>query len=146
MTSFNITHSYFSSPVTCSTKSTKFYSPFPRDKIFGSLGKAFTYKWQGNGFAHPHTEKDAHQALHWTRLAAMNNPTTITILAIPNANWYHNFNSYIGPFPDAHVITHFPADTITYEEPTIPPELKIVPRTKPSAQNILFVFITKILM
>ena len=34
-TSFEITHSYFSSPVTCSTHLTKKISPFPRDKIFG---------------------------------------------------------------------------------------------------------------
>ena len=33
--SFNINHSYFSSPVTCSTRVTQFYSPFSRDKIFG---------------------------------------------------------------------------------------------------------------
>ena len=37
--------------------------------------------------------------------------------------WYHNFNPYTGPFPDTHIITHFAADTIIYEEPTIPPEL-----------------------
>ena len=53
---FNITHSYFSSPVTCSTHITKYYSTFARDKIFGSLGNAFQYKWQGIGYAHPHNE------------------------------------------------------------------------------------------
>ena len=37
-TSFNITHSYFSSLVTCSTLIKEFYSPFSRDKIFGSIG------------------------------------------------------------------------------------------------------------
>ena len=38
-------------------------------------------------------------------------------------DWYHNFNPYTGPFVDTHIIAHFAADTIIYEEPTIPPEL-----------------------
>lgn len=46
-TTVNIFHSYFSSLVTCSTQITNFYSPFPIDKIFGSLGNAFQYNWKG---------------------------------------------------------------------------------------------------
>jgi hypothetical protein len=42
---------------------------------------------------------------------------------------------YNGPFPDTHVITHFAADTITYEEPTIPLEPNKT-RTKPLAIHI----------
>ena len=45
-TSFNITHSHFSSLVACSTQLTKLCSPFPRDKSFGSLGNAFSHRWQ----------------------------------------------------------------------------------------------------
>jgi hypothetical protein len=62
--SFQITHSYFSSPVTCPTSIHKFYSPFTRDKIFGSLGTSFQYQWQGLGYAHPHNAQDAQQVLH----------------------------------------------------------------------------------
>ena len=75
--SFNITHSYFSSPVKCSTLIQKFYSPFSRDKIFGSIGHAFSYKWKGIGYAHPHNEKDAKTAIHWARLAAKMTPTPL---------------------------------------------------------------------
>jgi hypothetical protein len=57
ITTFNINHSYFSSPVTCPTQFTQFYSPFSRDIIFGSLGKAFHHKWQGIGYAHPTTQQ-----------------------------------------------------------------------------------------
>jgi len=64
ITTFNITHSYFSSPITCSMKSTQFYSTFARDKIFGSLGTAFQYKWKGIGYAHPNDAKTAQQAIH----------------------------------------------------------------------------------
>jgi hypothetical protein len=53
ITTFNITHNYFSSPLTCSTFLRQFYSPFHRDCIFGSLGTAFSHKWKGQGFAHP---------------------------------------------------------------------------------------------
>jgi hypothetical protein len=41
---FKISTSYFSSPVTCSTKINTFYSPFQRDSIFGSKGSAYTHK------------------------------------------------------------------------------------------------------
>jgi hypothetical protein len=51
---FKITTSYFSSPVTCSTKINTFYSPFQRDSIFGSQGLAYSHKWQNIGYAHPH--------------------------------------------------------------------------------------------
>ena len=135
--SFHITQSYFSSPVTCPTQLTKFSSTFSRDKVFGSIGTAFQHKWTGNGYAHPHTESDTQQALHWARLAAQNNPDTITILITTDPNWYHNLNPHVGPFPDSHVITHFKADTITYDEPTIPPELQIDPRTESRDITIL---------
>jgi hypothetical protein len=57
-TTFNITHSYFSSPITCSTTLTKFFSPVPRDIVFGSLGNAFQHKWMGSGYTHSNHPKD----------------------------------------------------------------------------------------
>ncbi len=71
---FNISHSYFSSPVTCSTHITQFYSPFARDKVFGSLGTAFQYKWQGIGYAHPPNEKMAQQAITLGPLSSQKRP------------------------------------------------------------------------
>ena len=64
---YNISHSYFSSPVTYSTKLSKFYYLFVRDKIFGVLGTAFQYKWEGIGYAHPHNEETIKQAIHWAK-------------------------------------------------------------------------------
>jgi hypothetical protein len=60
-----------------------------------------------------------HSRIHWARLAAKNDPNTITILVMPNKNWYQDPTPYTGPFPDTHVISHLAADTISYEEPTI---------------------------
>ena len=96
--SFHITHSYFSSPVTCPTTLRQFSSPFSQDKVFGSIRTTFQDKWIGNGYAHPHTEMDTQQALHWARLAAQNNPNTITILVTTNPNWYQNLQPHIGFF------------------------------------------------
>ena len=138
ITHFNITHSYFSSLITCSTLIQNFYSPFPRDKIFGSIGNAFSYKWKGIGYAHPHNEKEAETAIHWARLAAKNDPNTIIILTISDNKWYQNYTPHTGPFRDTHVITHIPADTITYEEPTIPIEMN-KPQVEPSTIHILCV-------
>src|SRR5665213_608406 len=102
------------------------------------LGKAFDHKWQGIGYAHPHNTTDLQQAIHWARMAAQKDPHTITILISPDTNWYQNSNPHIGPFPDTHVIAHFAADTIMYEEPTIPPELNTT-RKEPSTIQILCV-------
>ena len=107
---------------TCPTRVIQFYSPFARDRIFWSLGKAFGQKWEEICYAHPHNETDLQQAIHRARIAAKNDPKTITILISKDINWYHNFNPYTGPFPDTQIITHT-VDTIIYEEPTIPPEL-----------------------
>ena len=115
---FNISHSYFSLPVICSIHITKFYSPFTRDKIYGSLGTAFQYKWNGIGYAHPHNEKMTQQAIHWARLTAKHDPYTITLLITPDINWYHNYSPHTGQFLDTHVLAHFTVDTITYNEPT----------------------------
>lgn len=69
-------------------------------------------------------------------LAAKNDHATITLLTIPDINWYQNFTPHIGPFPDTHVIAHFSADTITYKEPTIPLDL-YTPYIEPLAIHIL---------
>ena len=135
-TSFNINHSYFSSPVTCPTQLSQFYSPFSRDKIFGSLEKAFDHKWKGIGYAHPNNATNLQHAIHWARLAAKKDPSTITILISPYTNWYQNFNPHSGLFPNTHIIAHFDADTITYEGHTIPLELNI-PRKELSTLQIL---------
>jgi hypothetical protein len=104
---FSITHSYIFSPLTCSTSINSFFSPFPRDTIFGSLGTSFQYKWKGIGYVHPHTEKDLQHALHWARLASQHDPNTITILIIPNKNWYNNINPLQNLFPNTHILAHF---------------------------------------
>jgi hypothetical protein len=77
----------------------------------------------------------AQQAIHWARLAAKNNPDALTILVIPDINWYQNYSPHSGPFPDTHTIAHFAADTITYDEP-INPQVPIKPRIEPLAIHI----------
>ena len=68
-------------------------------------------------------------------MAAKNDPYTVTILISPDVDWYKNFNPYIGPFPDTHVIAYSATDTITFEELTIPPELNIT-RKKPCTLQV----------
>ena len=45
ITTFQITHTYYSSSLTCPTQLTQFHSPYNRDIIFGSLGHAKSSKW-----------------------------------------------------------------------------------------------------
>jgi hypothetical protein len=49
---------------------------------------------------------------------------------------YDNIAPLIGPFPDTHVIAHFPPNMIAYEEPTIPTHLNIEPRTETAALHL----------
>jgi hypothetical protein len=123
LTSFSITHSYFSSPVTCSTTLTHFYSLYTRDKIFRSLEDTFTDQWVGWRFTHPHSIQAADQALHWARLATQEDPTNITLLLIQDQTWYYASEPHKHLFPDTHILAHFEADTLPYFEPTIPKEL-----------------------
>ena len=77
----------------------------------------------------------AQQAIHWARLAAKKDPNTITLLVIPDINWYQNYSPHTGPFPDTHVLAHFTTDTITYDEPTTPQNIN-KPRIEPLAIHI----------
>ena len=85
------------------------------------MGKAFDYKWIGNGIAHPDNKEETQQALHWARLAAKHDPNyTSTLIFTPDKNWYQ----HSGPFPGSHIIALFQADSLPYEEPTISPKQK----------------------
>ena len=66
--------------MTYSTTLKQYYSPFPNDIVFGSIKTSFQHKWKGHKYAHPHMENEAQQTLHWARLAAENDPNTITLL------------------------------------------------------------------
>jgi hypothetical protein len=94
ITTLNITHSYFSSPITCSTLLKQFYSPFPRDCIFGSIGNAFSHKRDGCGFAHLPPQL-LPQAIHMARIAAKTNPLSYTILINTDPNWHQQTNPFI---------------------------------------------------
>ena len=126
---FNITHSYFSSPLTCPTSIQKNSSFFPRNKIFGSFGTSFQYRWYGLGYAYLHDINAAQQTLYWVRLAVSTDPNNITLITLSNNKWYDNLARLIGLFPNTHVIAYFPPRMLTYEEPTILAHLKIEPRT-----------------
>jgi hypothetical protein len=120
---FNITHSYFSSPLTCSSLLKRFYSPFPRDCIFGSIGGAFSHKWNGCGFAHPPSPL-LPQAIHMARIAAKTNPQSYTILINTDPNWYQQTDPFLTQYKDTHVITYIPPNTLQYHEPLTPPYSK----------------------
>ena len=137
--SFNITHSYFSFPATCPTNIHKFYSPFDRDKIFGSFGTLFQYQWHGLGYAHPHNAQDAQQILYQAQLVASIDLDNVTIITLPDNNQYKNTTPLIGPFPDTHVIAYFPPDTILYEEPTIPIHITKEPNKETVVLHIYYV-------
>jgi hypothetical protein len=103
------------------------------------MGLAYLHKWQNIGYAHPHNKENTHKAIYWARLAAKENPNTITILTIPDEEWTMNDTPYKTKFDDTHVSIHFPPDTIIYREPTIPLKLNKEPRKETSSIRILYI-------
>ena len=114
----------------------KILLPFARDKIFGSIGTAFQYKWKGIGYAHPHNEEATQQTIQWARLVAIEDPNTITIVVIPNTNWYRNFLAIHRTIP---IYTrHYPLRCIyNHVRRTNNPQVTHKPKTKPLAIQIL---------
>jgi hypothetical protein len=108
--------------------------------IFGSKGPVYTHKWRNNGYAHPHNKENLQKAIHWARLTAQENQDTITILTIPDEEWTTNDTPYKTKFDDTHVSIYFAPDTITYTEPTIPPELNKEPHIETLAIRILCIY------
>lgn len=90
-------------------------------------------KWM---YIFTHTQRHAHtqQTLQWACLATTNNPYFVSISILLDQIWYHNPNPHEGPFSKCPIITRL---TITYEEPTIPPKLRIGPRTESHAIQVL---------
>jgi hypothetical protein len=88
------------------------------------------HKWKHIGLAHPHGIENIQKAILWAILAAKENSYTITILIIPDKDWYNNYTSYKNPYNDTHIIAHFQPHTIQYYEPTISLELNKKPRSE----------------
>jgi hypothetical protein len=118
ISSFKISHSYFSSLVTYPISLKYFYSPFPRDQVFGSLGTAFSHKWSSSSILHPSSIITTLQSIHWARLAQANPHTTIIIIISQDHDWYHNYHPYVTKYSNTHVIAHFLPNTLQYYEPT----------------------------
>jgi hypothetical protein len=93
--------------------------PFLRDCIFGSLGTAFFYKWNGHGFAHP-PPSSLPQSIHMARLAAKEDPLSYTILINTDPNWHQHTNPYHTEYPYTHVIAYIPPNMLRYHDPIKP--------------------------
>jgi hypothetical protein len=110
-TTFNITHTFFSSPLTCSTLLNYFYSPFSCNWIFGSLGTTFCHKWNGFGFSYPPPSL-LPQAIHMARFSTKEDPLSYTIIVNSYPNWHQYTNPYYTAYPNTHVIAYILPNTL----------------------------------
>ena len=106
---YNITHSYYSSPLTCPITITQYNSPHNRDIIFGSTGHTHSSKWAGVGLAHPPYLKTAITSIYWARMAAQENHNTKTVVIIN-----HKKNPLPITHTELHTIVTIPPNTIQY--------------------------------
>ena len=123
---FNLTHSYFSSPTTCPQTLRNFFFLFTHNKIFESMDLDFLTKWFGYGLAHLTTSILLQQAIHWEGLATTSNLQNTTISMYLKSNWHQN-NDFLKPlFLDTHIIAHYPSNSISFYKPMAPPKIKII--------------------
>ena len=109
ITTYNITHSYYSSPLTCPTTLTQYNSPHNRDIKFGSTGLAHSSKWRGNGLARPPDLKTAMTSIQWACMATQTNYDATTIIIIN-----HKENTLPFTHTKLHIIVTIPPNTIQY--------------------------------
>ena len=55
-----------------------------------------------------------------TRLAAKADPSSYTILINAEPNWHQHTNPFHTNYPDTHVITYIPPNTLQYHDPIKP--------------------------
>jgi hypothetical protein len=68
--SFHISHSYFSSPVTCPLPLKRYNSLHQRDIIFGSQSQAFSSQWNGTEYAHHVGYQVTLGSIYWAKIVA----------------------------------------------------------------------------
>jgi hypothetical protein len=132
--SHKITHSYYSSPLTCPTQLTQYHSPHNRDIIFGSMGHAQISRWKGIGLAYPTEHKTTVEAIHWAIMEAKEDTNTATILIINHNDWTPQQIS-LTTSGDIHTLATIPPHTILYN-PT-PEWPKYYQYVEPSLNNIM---------
>lgn len=128
----HLTHSYFSSPLTCPNYFTQYYSPHNRGTLFGSLvGPCSSFQWTCNGYACLPRIKIFSQKPSYGQ-KSLSNKTHKTLLFSP----YHTkighhtlWNSYnIPTYTKSWPFLHSPSNT---------PFLLTFPHTTPS-KNLFF--------
>lgn len=100
---FELTHSYYFSPLICPTQLQQYYTIHNRDIIFNSPGHAKSSKWTCRGLAHPTDHNTTMEAIHWAHMVAKETDKNITNLIINQKDWSSQqikFMEYI----DVHTI------------------------------------------
>ena len=131
--SFKITHSYYSSPLTCRTQLMQYNSPHTRDIIFGSMRHAKSSRWTGLGLACPTDHNTTLEAIHWARMATKEDAQTITILIVNHKDWAPQKLPLTNT--NIHIMATIPPHTIQYN-PT-PKWPKYYQYTEPSITSII---------
>ena len=71
-------------------------------------------KWTGLGLAFPRDYNTTLEALHWARMAAKEDPDTVTILIANHKDWTSQ-KLPLTTKPDVHIMTTIPPHTIKYK-------------------------------
>ena len=111
--SYKITHSYYSSPLTCPMQLTRYNSPHNWDILFGSMGHAKSSHWRGIGLAFSTDHNTTLEAIHWARMATKEDTHTLTILIVNHKDWTTQ-SQPLNTNVDIHTIATIPPYIIQY--------------------------------
>lgn len=111
---YNLQHSYYSSPLSCPIGITKYFNPHHRNLFFGSTRLARRHKWMGRGYAHFHNAQLATKARHWVQIAAQHTPNSPTILLIPRTDWIEMALPYNISQTDIQLLAPFGPSQLQY--------------------------------
>jgi hypothetical protein len=114
---FNITHEIFTNPMERSPDIPNYCSPFPKDKIFGSLGDPYEHSWNGTTslLCPPRSSEETYKAIKWALQSTKGNKPTLIICAVPcfkNSaarkllSYWHPRIHLIGSIPKRFLTTH----------------------------------------
>ena len=117
ITTFQLTHSYYSSPLTSPLLLKRHNLPHTRNTIFGSQGCALASKWNGTGYAHPTNHRTTTKSIHWARMATKENPHNMTIMTLNHKDWTSQ-QLNLANHQDIHTIATIPPNV--FRHPSAP--------------------------
>lgn len=133
---FQLTHSYFSSPFKFPTHLTQYHSPHGRDKTFGSSNHTTSTEWACHGYAHITNIDLLPKTINWAKLATQSTYNYTTMITIMVEEWS---NHHSNPLQQPNVIPIITIPPLTMQYPASPTLPRCYSNKEPNLTSILII-------